>query len=185
MLRKYIRYIYFLIQKLNSDIRKLKFRLLYSQISIDKKTVLEQGCKIVCTNGGSISIRNCRVGFNTIIHADKDAQINIVDSFIGHNCTIVAKSGITINSNCLIAELVTIRDQNHIFSDRTKLIQEQGFTKEPIIIEKNVWIGCKATILQGVTLKSHSVIAAHSVVVKDTDSYTISGGIPAKSIGII
>ena len=179
MFRKLTRFInnsFFLI---NSEIRKIKSRLLYSQISIDKKTILEKGCKIICSNGGSISIRNCRIGFNSIIHATKGAKISLADSFIGHNCTIVAKSKIIVKSHCLIAELVTIRDQDHIFSDRTKLIQEQGFTSEPIVIQENVWIGCKVTVLPGSTIGKNCVIGAHSLVKGVIQENSLYAGTPA------
>jgi acetyltransferase-like isoleucine patch superfamily enzyme len=141
--------------------------------------MLERGCRIICVNGGAISIRNSHVSFNTVIHAGKDAEIRINDSFISHNCTIVAKSKIIIGSNCLIAELVTIRDQNHLFSDRTKLIQDQGFSSKPIIIEENVWLGCKATILAGTTIGRNSIIGAHALVKGAVEENSLYAGIPA------
>ena len=43
---------------------------------------------------------------------------------------------------------------------------------QPIIIEKNAWIGANVTILKGVRIGSESVIAAGSVVTKDVPSNT-------------
>ncbi|MFS4491361.1 acyltransferase [Maribacter sp. 2308TA10-17] len=50
------------------------------------------------------------------------------------------------------------------------------------IIEDDVWIGYGSIIMSGVTLKKGCIIAAGSVVTKDTEAYTIFGGNPAKKI---
>ncbi len=50
------------------------------------------------------------------------------------------------------------------------------------IIEDDVWIGYGAIIMSGVTIKKGSIIAAGSVVTKDTEPYSIFGGNPAKKI---
>jgi acetyltransferase-like isoleucine patch superfamily enzyme len=43
-----------------------------------------------------------------------------------------------------------------------------------------VWVGAKATILQGVTIGDNAVIAAHAVVNRDVPAYVVAGGIPAR-----
>lgn len=54
---------------------------------------------------------------------------------------------------------------------------------EPIVIEKGVWVGAQATILGGVTLGTHSVVAAGAVVTRDTRPYMIYTGNPALIVG--
>lgn len=49
-------------------------------------------------------------------------------------------------------------------------------------IGDNVRIGTNAIILDGVSIKSHSVIAAGAVVTKDVPEYAIVAGVPAKII---
>ena len=51
-----------------------------------------------------------------------------------------------------------------------------------IIVENDVWIGAKSTIMSGVKIKNGAVIAACSVVTKDVPPYAIVGGNPAKII---
>ena len=55
-------------------------------------------------------------------------------------------------------------------------------TKGPTIIGNDVWIGCRATILSGVTIGDGAIVAAGAVVSKDIPPYTISGGVPNKTI---
>ena len=49
-------------------------------------------------------------------------------------------------------------------------------------IEDDVWIGYGSIIMGGVHLKKGTIIAAGSVVTKDTEAYSIYGGNPAKKL---
>jgi lipopolysaccharide transport system ATP-binding protein len=51
-----------------------------------------------------------------------------------------------------------------------------------IIIENDVWIGAKSTIMSGVKISNGAIVAANSVVTKDVEPYSIVGGNPAKHI---
>ena len=52
----------------------------------------------------------------------------------------------------------------------------------PIRLERGVWVGSNATILQGVTIGEYSIVAAGAVVTRDVPPRTIVGGVPAKVI---
>jgi len=53
---------------------------------------------------------------------------------------------------------------------------------ELTIIGDDVWIGYGAIIMSGVHIGSGCIIASGAVVTKDTEPYTIYGGVPAKKI---
>ena len=55
-------------------------------------------------------------------------------------------------------------------------------TKTSIKIGNDVWIGSRATILEGVKIGDGAVVAAGAVVTKDVPPYSIVGGVPAKVI---
>lgn len=111
---------------------------------------------------------------------------------IGNNGNFGAFNHITcinkiqIGDNCLTGKWVTISDNNHGTTDFDTLHEAPAirklFTKGPIIIGNNVWIGDKATILGGVTIGDGAVIAANSVVTKDVPAYSVVGGNPARAI---
>lgn len=61
-------------------------------------------------------------------------------------------------------------------------VQENIIEYERVYIGDDVWIGTNAIILDGVSIKSHSVIAAGAVVTKDVPEYAIVAGVPAKII---
>ncbi|QRD53838.1 acyltransferase (plasmid) [Pseudosulfitobacter pseudonitzschiae] len=82
----------------------------------------------------------------------------------------------------MIAQSVSIRDTDHVFSRTDKPMNQQGIITAPIIVEDNVWIGHGATVLKGVRIGTGSVIAAGAVVVRDVEPFSIVGGVPAKKI---
>ena len=65
-----------------------------------------------------------------------------------------------------------IRDANYVW---------KGLNSK-VIIEDDVWIGYGTIIMSGVKIGKGSIVAAGSVVTKDIEPYTISGGNPARFI---
>jgi acetyltransferase-like isoleucine patch superfamily enzyme len=50
------------------------------------------------------------------------------------------------------------------------------------VIGNDVWIGTKAVIMPGVHIADGCIIGAGAVVTRDTEPYTIYGGVPARKI---
>jgi acetyltransferase-like isoleucine patch superfamily enzyme len=143
-----------------------------------------KGLYVSCTDGGRIDIGcNVCIGRNVKLVA-QSGVIKIGDNaFIGDGSIIVAKKDITIGNDALIAEYVVIRDQDHGLTIRP--IRKAGFKVLPVIIENNVWVGAKSTILKGVNIGSDSVFAAHALVNRDVGARSIVAGVPAKKSGCV
>ncbi|TCQ04209.1 transferase family hexapeptide repeat protein [Rhizobium sp. PP-F2F-G36] len=66
--------------------------------------------------------------------------------------------------------------------------REKQITHLPFLIRprttlgNDVWVGANVYIKEGVKIGDGAIVAAHSVVTKDVDSYTIVGGNPARVI---
>lgn len=60
--------------------------------------------------------------------------------------------------------------------------ERDGFSKGPIIVEDEVWIGTGSVILSGVRIGKGSVISARSVVKRDVPPYSIVEGNPAQVV---
>lgn len=111
---------------------------------------------------------------------------------IGDSCGIGAYNHLTainkiiIGNGLLTGRWVTITDNSHGRFDKEelKLIPQDRpmFSKGPVIIGNNVWIGDKATILSGVTIGDGAIIAANTVVTHDIPPYSMVAGTPAKII---
>ena len=99
---------------------------------------------------------------------------------IGLHNTIIGP--VTIGSHVNLAQGITVTALNHNFTDTEKRIDEQGVSTSPVTIEDDIWIGANATILSGVKIGRHSVIAAGAVVTKDVPPHSLVAGVPAKVI---
>ena len=103
------------------------------------------------------------------------------NSLIGRNCTLDARSPLTIGDNVSISPEVMILAGTHDVNDPTFPPSPVG--PHAVAIEDHVWIGTRAMILPGVTVGRGAVVAAGSVVTKDVPPLTIVGGVPAKPLG--
>lgn len=102
---------------------------------------------------------------------------------IGLHNTIIGP--VTIGNHVNLAQGVTITALNHNFEDITLRIDQQGVSTNTVTISDDVWIGTNAVVLPGVTIGTHSVVAAGAVVTKEVPPYTIVAGVPAKVIKTI
>lgn len=114
---------------------------------------------------------------------------------IGSNCNfgeyshITCAHSINIGNNVLTGRWVTITDNAHGRSDYAELLvpplDRKLYSKGPVVIEDNVWIGDKATILPNVKLGKGCVVAANAVVTKDMPAFSIVAGNPARVVKLM
>lgn len=98
--------------------------------------------------------------------------------FINACCHFQDHGGVTLGDGCQIGHNVVFATLNHGLSPEERPITYPA----PIVLERNVWIGSNATILQEVTIGENAVVAAGAVVTRDVPANTIVGGVPAKFI---
>lgn len=96
---------------------------------------------------------------------------------IGNFCSIAAEVVFVLNSEHYINHISTFP-----FKAIFQNISNEATSKGDIIIDDDVWIGFRATIMSGVHIGQGAVIAAGAVVTKDVPPYAIVGGVPAKVI---
>jgi len=153
--------------------------------------IIRKGCYVV---GGKYMI----LGKNTMI--ERHSVLTCWDTYkenkysphleIGNDCSlgeylhITCIGSIKIGNGVLMGRRVTISDNSHGSTEITDLqikpTDRPLISKGAIVIEDNVWIGDKATILSGVTIGKGAVVAANAVVTKDVPAYSVVGGIPAQ-----
>lgn len=104
-------------------------------------------------------------------------------SMVGENCFLDGYSGLTIGRNVMVAHSASIIAEDHGFASRRMPIRRQPKTRGPIVIADDVWIGCGARILKGVTIGEGAIVGAGAVVTRDVPAYSIVGGVPARVIG--
>jgi acetyltransferase-like isoleucine patch superfamily enzyme len=103
-------------------------------------------------------------------------------TFINRFVTIVCRESITIGSDVLIGDNVSIYDHDHEMNNLPVTYGQQGYITSKVSIENNVWIGCHSIILKGVHIGENSVIGAGSVVTNPVPANEVWAGTPAKFI---
>lgn len=99
--------------------------------------------------------------------------------YINAHCHVLGE--VKFGDNVLIGPKVIIWGRDHGIK-KDQLINRQEYTRSPIVIGNDVWIGASVIILKGVTIGDGAVIAAGSVVTKDVEPYAIVAGNPARLI---
>lgn len=99
------------------------------------------------------------------------------DTIIGEGAVLDGRDKLKIGNHVDIASEVMIYNAEHDIND-TLFKAKQA----PVIIEDYVFIGPRAIILPGVTIKRGAVVAAGAVVTRDVEENAVVGGVPAKEI---
>ena len=140
-------------ERIKRPIAKLIFKKCADNVNVGKGASFGNG-------------RNIEIGYNSSIGINAKVPNNII-----------------IGDHVMMGLDVTIFSSNHEFSRTDIPMTKQGYKKyPPVVIEDDVWIGSRAIIMPGITIKKGSIIAAGAVVTKNFPEYSIVGGNPAKLI---
>ena len=155
---------------------------------------------------GILTIRSCRKGsiilgenitimsgkryniigndFRVVLRTIQNGSILIGNNVGLSNSTFVSANSIVIEDDVMIGGNCQIFDTDFhpiAFKDRIEHDSDGGDTK-PVLIKQGAFIGANVLILKGVTIGSHSVIGAGSVVTKDVPDDEVWCGNPARFI---
>jgi len=136
------------------------------RVSVGEKTVFGENLILTTWGAGTITIgRECHFGISNQLTASND---------------------IRIGKSLLTGANVLISDNSHgktcISDMQMPPIKRELYSKGPVVIGDNVWIGQNVCVLGGVTIGDGAIVAANSVVTHDVPAYSMVGGIPARVI---
>ena len=95
---------------------------------------------------------------------------------INSNLLAMARGGINIEDNAMIAANVQLISNNHDPYDLWVL------TCKPVLVRESAWIGAGATVLPGVCIGHHAIVGAGAVVTRDVPDYAVAVGNPARVV---
>lgn len=166
-------------------IKQVFFRLLYTTIAIrmpNSNAKYSFGAKEIRRTCAKNMIAFCGGDVNIGKGVTFGYELRIGNhSGIGRYCEL--NGDIEIGDNVLLGPEIVIYTRNHEFQDASELIRNQGYREtKKVKIGDDVWIGCRAIILPGVTIGTGAVIGAGAVVAKDVPEYAVAVGNPAKVV---
>ncbi|WP_408897265.1 acyltransferase [Nocardioides sp. R1-1] len=159
-----------------SRVRVAWIRLRFPHVRMRGRLLVERGCQVYAGAGSLIEVDGCALARGATLTTAPGARLLVAADYIGPGSMVVARTAITIGAGTKIAEHVTIRDADH---DHTVPLREMAFLSAPVHIGTDVWIGCKATVLAGVTIGDGATVAAGAVVTRDVAPGATVGGVPA------
>jgi acetyltransferase-like isoleucine patch superfamily enzyme len=126
--------------------------------------------------GSRISIWSGTARTRLTVH--RNGFMKIGDNNFINGAIISASERVTIGNNCKFGPYSMIMDSDfHDVADHNC-----AGLSAPVVIEDNVWVGAKATILKGVTIGTGAVVAIGAVVTKDVPPFAVVAGVPAREI---
>ncbi len=122
------------------------------------------------------------LGRGTILSC-KDGDITLGDHVnIGFHSEIFSGSSVSVGRHGLLAAYTYLVGGGHEF-DRTDLaVLEQPRSSKGIALGDNVWLGARATVLDGVRIGNDVVVGAGAVVTGDLPDGAVAVGTPAKVV---
>lgn len=107
-----------------------------------------------------------------------DAELIIGDDvYLNGGVSAIASVRIEIGDHTRIGDHTMLLD-----SDIHEVEQGAEVRRGPIRIGRNVWIARNCTVLPGVEIGDHSVVAAGSVVTRSVPPRTLVAGVPARHV---
>ena len=127
---------------------------------------------------------NASIGRGSKISVGENAMLTLGEDFqITGNSEIICQKKITFGSQCLLSWDILLMDTDfhYIFDDKDNLINPP----RPITIGNHVWIGCKNTILKGVSIADDVIISANSTITRNVEETNCIVGGHGKYVEII
>ncbi len=161
-----------------------QFRYFGAGAWIARSVVLVNPRYVSMGTGATIGERSVVTAWDSYEGERFTPEITIgANTSIGAEAHLTAVRLISIGNGVLTGKKITITDNSHGTTTPDQLaippMKRRLVSKGPVIIEDNVWIGDKATILSGVRIGKGAIVAANAVVTTDVPEGCIVGGIPA------
>lgn len=182
--------------------RAERLRQTLTQIAqIDPSAIISEGATV---SSYSKTPTRIVIGPKCSIHGHllimpQGGQISIgAKTLVGPGSRVWSATSITIGSYVMISHCVDIHDNNsHSLSWRERRSEIEtvyphlsltahdfDLKAAPIVIEDDVWIGFRSSIMKGVKIGRGAIVGAGTVVTKDVAPFLIVAGNPMRQIGI-
>ena len=137
-------------------------------VNIGKNTNIWQYCVV---------LKGAKIGSDCNICSHCFIENEVV---VGNRVTV--KNGVYLYDGITVEDDVFIGPNATFCNDRYPKSKNKEFKLEKILVKKGASIGANVTVLPGVTIGEHCVVAAGAVVTKDVPPHSLVAGVPAKVI---
>ena len=159
--------------------KRLFYQLRYPNVAIAKGVKIKGSLEIQ----GSVKVAigsGCRLGKHVIIYGS--GEVTIGCNVLVNGACIGCDQAITIEDDCLISDCFLADSDYHNLEPHLRHCPPGPKVSAPIVIERNVWIGARATVMKGVHIGTDSVVGLGSVVRKSVPPGVVVTGNPQQIV---
>jgi acetyltransferase-like isoleucine patch superfamily enzyme len=171
-------------RRLRARSRAWAWRLLRPGVNVGRGVLIGSACRLFLDAEAVLILgAGCEIDDGTTIAVYDRGRLEMGPaSFAGHGCTLAARSLVQIGAGTFLAELVSVRDHDHVVGMPPS---SGAMSVDPIIVGRDVWIGAKTTVLRGARIGDGCVVGANAVVHGDLPGRSVCVGIPARVVRTI
>jgi len=147
------------------------------RIYIGDRVAIDDDCLI---DAGGSGERGVRVGSDVLIARSTHLQgktgwLELGDHcVIASHCQMISASGLSIGKWGMISAHCYIGGGRYRIKDRqTPVMKQEVYSKGPIVMEEDVWLGVGVIVQDGVRIGRGSVIGAGAVIREDIPEYAV------------
>ena len=161
------------------ELKRLFYQLKYPNLSMARGVQIKgslqvQGSVRVMVGAGS------RLGKHVQIYGS--GELTIGYNVLLNGACIGCERAVTIGDECLISDCFIADSDYHNLEPHLRHCPPGPKVSAPIIIERNVWIGARATVMKGVRIGANSVVGLGSVVRQSVPSGVVAVGNPQQIV---
>ncbi len=146
---------------------------LESGVRIKHQLLISGDVSVTIGAGSRLGKRVCIYG-KGIVTIGKNVLINGAD--------IGCHQAVTIGDDCLISDCFIADTDYHNLQPHLRHAPPGPKVTAPIVLDRNVWIGARATILKGVTIGENSIVGLGSIVRQSIPANVVTIGNPAQIV---
>lgn len=161
------------------EAKRVLYQVRYPNVSIAKGVWIKGTLKV----GGTVQVEigpGCRLGKRVLIYGS--GKVTIGSNVRLNGPWIGCERSITIGDDCLISDCAIADSDYHNLEPHLRHCPPGPKASAPIVIDRNVWIGARATILKGVHIGEDSVVGLGSVVRKSIPPGVVVIGNPQQIV---
>ena len=162
---------------MKSLIKKIARSILY-RLNVGKFGHLDKTSRVSPGNIHFYSKRNTFL-YENISLGDGAIIMNTRAKFIMKRNSIASIQLLAVTGNHMLVPGMLFKDVTDSIKNQLDVDHK---CDQDIVVDEDVWIGARVTLLNGVTIGRSAVVSAGAVVAKDIPPYAIAGGVPAKVI---
>jgi acetyltransferase-like isoleucine patch superfamily enzyme len=151
----------------------------YPNVKMAPGVVIKGSLKV----SGSVKVTigaSSRLGKNVIIYGS--GEVNVGNNVLLNGACIGCLNSVTIEDDCLISDCFFADSDYHNLEPHLRHLEPSPKATAPIVIERNVWIGARATVMKGVRVGENSVVGLGSIVRKSIPPNVVVIGNPQQIV---